>query len=182
MHSLIPSSTIFRRAFTLLEMLVTISIIGVAAALVIPAFNDDARLRVMAASSVLTSDIELAQVLNISYPKDPVVVRFEPDQQRYWLAYADEPDTPLVRESNGQPYLVKFGVGRAITASDVTFTVDQMTDNTLAFNAQGGLTNYQTTPVIQLSRAGVGIELSIAPTTGTVKESAIAAGGGSPKK
>lgn len=167
------SRSTIRRGFTLLEMLVTISIIAVAAVLVAPAFNDDARLRLTAASSVLSSDIELAQVMNISYPASPVIVRFEPENQRYWLAYADTPDTPLTREVNGQPYLVEFGVGRASSAADVTFTVDQMTDDTLAFNAQGGLTNYQVTPTIELCRADSAVTLSVAPTTGTVTESAM---------
>ena len=159
-----------RNGFTLMEMLVTITIIAVAATVVAPALQDDGRLRLMAASSVLSSDIELAQVMTISYPNEPVVVRFDPSSRKYWLAYASAPDTPITREGDGSPYEVTFGQGRAASAADVDIALSELSDNTLSFNAQGGLTNFTSTPAIQLSRTGGAITLSIAPTTGTVTE------------
>ena len=86
-----------RTAFTLLELMVSVTIIAVAAAAVIPSYSDSGRARVIAATSIITSDIELAQVMTISYPSEPVVVRFDPAQNRYWLAYADSPETPIAR-------------------------------------------------------------------------------------
>ena len=59
--------------FTLLEMLITVTILAVVASLAAPMFSDDDRLRLMAAGGVLSSDIELAQVMTISYPDQPVV-------------------------------------------------------------------------------------------------------------
>src|SRR5688572_18314175 len=84
-----------QRAFTLLEMLVTMVIAATVAAIVAPMFSDDSRLRVMAASSIVASDIELAQVMTISRPDKPVVVSFDADGATYWLAYASSPGTAL---------------------------------------------------------------------------------------
>ena len=51
-----------------------------------PAFQEDNRLRLTAASAILASDIEYAQVLNIAHPDEPVVVVFDADGATYWLA------------------------------------------------------------------------------------------------
>ena len=164
----------FRRfgvsAFTLVEMLVTITIIAIVAAIVAPVFSDDDRLHAMAASSVLSSDIELAQVMTISYPQDPVVVRFDAPNHTYWLAYAATPQTPLPREDTGEPYSVTFGQGRASTAMGAQIALDAVAGDTLQFNAQGGLVDFSASPLIQLTRGGSAITLSIAPTTGTITE------------
>jgi len=167
-----PPTSTSRRAFTLLEMLIVITIIATIAALVIPSFNDDSRLRLMAASSVITSDIELAQVMTISQPDQPMVVRFEPDHHRYHLARASDPATPINREDTGEPYRVTLGQGRASTAEGVTFTTAEIPDNTLAFNPQGGVDDFTTSPRITLSLAGRTITLDISASTGSITETA----------
>jgi prepilin-type N-terminal cleavage/methylation domain-containing protein len=159
-----------RRAFTLVEMLVTITIIAIVASVVAPMFSSDDRLHVMAASSVLSSDIELAQVMTISYPQDPVIVKFDPANRKYWLAYAATPNTPITREESNEPYVVVMGEGRASTAQGTALALDSVINNTLQFNAQGGLTNFNTQPLIEMTRGDAAITLSLAPTTGTVTE------------
>lgn len=158
------------RGFTLLEMLVTITVVAVVAALVAPMFSDDNRLHLMAGSSVLASDIELAQVMTISFPDRAVVVRFDPTTQTYWLAYSTDPETPLNRTDTGEPYLVTLGQGRALSAQGVQMTPVQVANNMLEFNAQGGLVDFTATPSIQLTRGGSKIILAIAASTGTISE------------
>src|SRR5262245_48745623 len=89
-----------RRGFTLIDLMVTIAVLAVAAAVIIPGVSNNDRLRLMAAANVMTSDIELAQVMTISFPNDPIVVRFDPDNATYWLARPADPDTPISREDN----------------------------------------------------------------------------------
>lgn len=156
------------RGFTLFELLVTLTLIAIVAGLVIPMIGDNDRLRLMAAASVMTSDIELAQVMTIADPDQPVIVRFDPDNNRYWLALADTPDTPIPREDTGADYLVVLGQGRAGSATGVTFTVSGMTADTLVFGAQGGLTDFTATPAITLASGDDTIELSITASTGTI--------------
>jgi len=160
-----------RSAFTLLEMLVALTILAAVASVVAPMLSDDSRLRAMAASCVLSSDIELAQVMTISHPDKPVVVRFAANAPRYWLAYASTPDTPLLREDNGEPYDVTLGFGRARGADGVTIALDQVTSNTITFAAHGGLDDFTHSPVVRLARNTRGIQLAISPNTGSIRES-----------
>jgi len=160
-----------RRGFTLMELMMTITIIIVAGALVLPKLSDDTQLRLVAAASILTSDIELAQVMTISHPGDPVVVQFDPEQEHYWLAYADDIDTPIPRPDNGRPYLIVFGQDRARSAAGVSLRLTEVTDNTLAFDAQGGVADISARPVIRLRLGTRFIDLQIAPTTGTITQS-----------
>jgi prepilin-type N-terminal cleavage/methylation domain-containing protein len=159
-----------RRAFTLLEVLVTITIIAVIAVMVAPSFSDDTRLRLMAASAIVGSDIEFAQIMTISEPDDPIVVRFDTDQDRYWLAYASDPETPMTRPDTGDTYLVAMGNGRAAAAAGVTISTTDIPDDILAFNAQGGVEDFTTHPTVRLALNGRWIDVSIAPSTGTITE------------
>ncbi len=158
------------RGFTLLEMLLTVSILATLAALAVPLMADTDRVRVRAAVDVLISDLELAQVMNISFPDDPVVVRFDPSGSRYWLADADTPGTPINREDTGEPYLVELGVGRGAMAEGVTLQIADMSGDQVAFNSQGGLTSFSAAPIMTLAIEGESISISIAATTGTIFE------------
>ena len=126
----------------------------------------------VAATSILVSDIELAQVMTISYPSEPVVVRFDPAQNRYWLAYADSPETPIARQDNGDPYLVTLGAGRAASAAGVIVMPIGMASNTLAFNEQGGLVDFTSNPMVIVMLGAEVVQLFIAPATGTITEGA----------
>ena len=159
-----------RCGFTLIDLMMTITIIIVAGALVLPKLSDNTQLRLMAAASILTSDIELAQVMTISHPADAVVVRFDPDNDQYWLAYADVPDTPIPRSDNGRPYLIVFGQDRARSAVGVSLSLTEVSNDTLAFDAQGGVADISAEPVIRLSLGARFIDLQIASTTGPITQ------------
>lgn len=160
-----------RAGFTLIEMLVSLAVIAGLSVLIIPSFQDDSQLRVMAAAAVLASDIEFAQVQSISQPDDPVIVQFDVDNNRYWLAYADDPGSPLLRPDTGAPYLVEFGVGRGRAAQDVAIALLDMENDRLTFDANGALDDFTAQPQIILARDGRFLTLSIAATTGTITES-----------
>jgi prepilin-type N-terminal cleavage/methylation domain-containing protein len=160
-----------RLAFTLIEMLMVVAIISMLAILLVPSGRKDERLPLRAAAAVMVSDIELAQVLNVSNPKHPVVVRFDPARTRYWLARADSPNEPILRTGTDEPYLVVLGAGRAMAASGVRFAVDNAADNTLAFSPHGGLAEPGAQPRIRLRVAGDAqyeTRITIAPITGSI--------------
>jgi prepilin-type N-terminal cleavage/methylation domain-containing protein len=157
------------RAFTLIELLAVISIAAVMAAIIMPALSDDSQARLVAAATILTSDIEAAQIMNISSPQVPVIVKFDTATSTWWLAESKDADTPITRD-DGQSYRVTLGQGRADACSDVSLTADQLTSDALQFNPQGGMLDFTLTPSIQLSLGDQWIGLSISPTTGTITQ------------
>jgi prepilin-type N-terminal cleavage/methylation domain-containing protein len=161
----------FSRAFSLLEILVALTLLAAITAVVAPMVSDDSRLRVMAAAQIISSDIELAQVMTIAHPETPVIVRFHADEPRYWLAYASAPNTPIAREDTGAPYDVTLGLDRASGAEGVAITLDQTPDNTIEFEAHGGLSDFTLAPTIRLVNNTRGIQLAIAASTGSITES-----------
>jgi hypothetical protein len=150
--------------------MITVTIIAIIASVVVPMLNDDNRVRLMAAAGILSSDIELAQVMTLSYPKDPVIVRFDPENERYWLAFLSDPETPMSRNDTGQPYLVVFGEERAATAQGVGFRLNNVKDDALIFDAQGALVDFGSTPQIELNRGEAAITLAISASTGTITQ------------
>jgi prepilin-type N-terminal cleavage/methylation domain-containing protein len=158
------------RGFTLLELMIVIAIMAVVTSLVVPQLSNDDQLKLVAAASVVRSDLEMAQVMTISNPDEPVVIRFDPSGDRFWLAMASTPGVPVVRTDTGEAYLTIFGHGRAIAAAGVTATVADMTDHTLAFDSQGGVDPFTTSPTIKLMVEDRWLMLHIDSSTGSVTE------------
>ena len=152
--------------------MVTVTIIVVMAAMIIPNLPDDAQLRLIAGSRLLSSDLEMAQIMTIANPEEPIVVKFEPSLGRYWLAEADDVDTPIKRPGSTGAYLVEFGKGDARSASGVSMGLTGITDDTIAFSAQGGIEDFTSSPEIKLLHGTRWIKLTISPTTGSIKETA----------
>ncbi len=161
-----------RRAFSLLELLIAMTVLAVIAAMVMPGFQQSDRLRVMAAASILASDLEYAQVLNITMPEMPVVVQFDLDNDRYWLAYEWDPNTPIVREDTGEVYLVELGVGRARSAAGVTLSLADPRENLFGFDPQGAIQGVFNAPEITVSMGEESLTLTVALSTGTITQSA----------
>lgn len=159
-----------RRGFTLIDLMVAVTILVVAAVMVLPEISDHSRMRLMAAARVLTSDLELAQVMTISDPSKPVVVCFIPGEARYFLAYAETPTVPIKRAGTNDDYEVILGQGRAAGAAGVSIFLTDMDGDQLAYDVHGGLVNITKSPVITLAMGTRWIKLRIAPTTGTISE------------
>ncbi len=152
--------------------MVTLTIIAVMAAVLVPKLQDQGRLRLIAGSRLLSSDIEMAQVMTISNPAAPIVIKFQPNNGTYWLASAADPDTPILRPGAVQYYRVEFGEGRGRTARDVTFALTDVPSDILSFNEQGGMTDPTVQPEIKLLHGSQWIKLSISTTTGSITETA----------
>lgn len=161
-----------RPGFTLFDLMVTITIMALMAAVIFPTLKDDEHLHLIAGSRLLASDIEMAQLMTISNPQEPIVVKFDPGAGRYWLATADDADTPIGRPGGTGQYVVQFGMGDARSAAGVSLDLTDVPDDTLAFNPQGGVADFGAEPEIQLLRGTRWIKLAIHPTTGTITETA----------
>ncbi len=161
-----------RMGFTFIEVMMTIAIMAMVFTIAMPIMQNDDHFRVVAAARIVSSDLELAQVMTLSDPGAPVIVVFSTTLPKYHLAHPDTFKTPLNREDNGLPYVVEMGLDRAATAQGVTISTTNLTNNILAYSAQGGLVDFTRTPSITLTYGKEWITLTIAPTTGTITETA----------
>lgn len=100
-----------RRAYTLIELLVVVTILGIAAALVVPVVSSGDPLRVQTAVRSVASDIMFAQSDALAYQQRRGVV-FDIDRNRYTIVNvtSDEidPETDAVFRADGvgQQYMV----------------------------------------------------------------------------
>ena len=160
----------WRHGYTLMEMLVTLTVIASIAVLVGPALTDDSQLRLMAASSILTSDIEYAQAASISEPDDPIVLRFVPARNTYFLAALSDLETPINRPDTGEPYLVTFGTGRAASADGVVLDLVDMPTSMIQFDGHGAVADALDNPVVELEINETIVSVVVSYATGLVSE------------
>lgn len=112
-----PVNTISRRAYTLVEMLLVIIILGIAGAMVIPHTGQAQVLRIHAAVRTLVSDITFAQTDALAYQQRRAVV-FDEEANSYTVAEVivssggEVSFIPLYQSGgmNGE-YVVDFDVG-----------------------------------------------------------------------
>lgn len=140
-----------RRAYTLVEILITVVILGIAAAMVIPSMGDTGVLRVQAAVRQIISDIRYAQSEAVAHQRS-VGVLFDPVNKTYGLI--DMPASGTVTMSMAfQTIVFDASMGDA-TISSVSFANSMGNANLLIFDEQG-------TPVLSATS-------NVAPTTGQI--------------
>ena len=145
--------------------MITVAVMGIAAAILLPALgnNDDSYVDV--GVSFIVGDLDLAQSMAISEPSDMVVVKFDTVANRWWVAAFSTPDTPLTKPYSGDPYDTTMGQGRAYLAENVTFTLTNVTNSMIAYNAFGQL-DQTTNPEITVSYGSASAKIVIDAETG----------------
>ncbi len=157
------------RAFTLVDILVTIAVMAIVIAVAAPSFTPDDRARLIGAVNMMVADIEYAQSLSLSAPSNHALVRFGDDGASYWVAYESDPETPATMPgAAGDPFLVQFGVDRASLLFDVSFTTVGVTDSKLVFDEFARLATLDEAR-ITLTNAGGSMEIVISSATGSVR-------------
>lgn len=124
-----------RRGFTLIEALITVVIVAVAAGLAADLFRDTRLETLGAAVRILGSDLDYARASSLASPADPIVLRAASGGSGYWLARASAPTTPITGP-NG-PIRVTFGEGRGDACPGVKLTLSGGTE--LRFGPFGGV-------------------------------------------
>jgi len=135
-----PSAARRSRGLTLVELMIVVTIIAIAAALAVPRLGGTQTTRLRAAAELLAADLAFAQIESIAHGDDPRMVVFDPDASEYHLAASSTPDTPLDNPVGGQPYRVAFGQGRAGELDGVSIqSLDVGGDDRLGFGLYGQL-------------------------------------------
>ncbi len=148
-----------RRAFTLIELIITTIIIAVIVSLALPMFSDHSGGRLSAAQHRLWADIQYAQAWTIANPSTPAKIKFLSD------GYTIEgpPDAGTVR----------FNKNSFSEASGVLVSVTDVPVDGIPFNHSGALNIGldAAEPRIHLS-TGIGqesIDLVLQPTSGQIR-------------
>ncbi len=154
------------RAFTLVELLIVVALMGIAASLAIPMLAGTDATRLQAAGRLLVADLGFAQLESITHADDPCVVTFDQANASYTLARTSAPSTPITDPGTNQPYVTQFGSGRAAELTGVSIQGYSLGgDNQLAFGIYGQTD--QTTPaVITLQAGNLTVSVQIDPTSG----------------
>ena len=157
-----------RTGFSMLELVVTISILAMIVMAAVPMMGDTDSVRVQATADRLASDLELAQLMNISNPAEPCLLRLDEARGSWWIASVSQPETPLLDPTNGDPYLVSLGSDSMVFAEGVRFQVDGTSGRDIRWDASGSMLDPSDRPSIIFQRGDASVELSIGPTTGSI--------------
>jgi len=126
------------RAFSIIELLIVITLLGIAFGLAIPTMGDSKELKLQEAAKMLAADFEFAQNDSISHASDPRLVKFNTTTHQYWIAAVSAPDTPITDPVTNSPYLLAFGTGRGAGTSGVTIqSISVGGDTELRYDAYG---------------------------------------------
>lgn len=141
-------------------------ILAISAALVLPRLGDSRPSQLQAAAELLAADLAIAQIESISHGDDPRMVFFDIDDNRYRVEPSSTPGTAIEHPIDHQPFVVRFGEGRATHLPLVqlsAFSLDG--DARLGFGAWGQL-DQTTTATMTLTAGLYEITVSIDPLTG----------------
>ncbi len=160
-------STAWRRGVVLIDVIMMLAVLGIVLLAFMPSAHPGESMKLVAASTVLSADIEYAQSETLARPSDPTVVRFDAAGGRYWLARESEPDTPIVRPNGKDAYEVEFGHGAYRDLWGMEVAVEGMADATLQFDAMGRLV-VSSDGVIRFGNETGEIAVVVRATTGSV--------------
>lgn len=164
------------RAYTLVEVLIVVVILGIAGAMVIPSFGQTSVLRVQGAVRTLVSDITVAQSDAIAFQRGMGIVFYpQVDQSRYVICEVsgNRMDVELDRIAERTIGGERFG--------GTTFSNISLADNRLIFDEMGGPVispgsgTVAPTGTIDITGSGQTFRLSIEAYTGRVTIRAIEA-------
>lgn len=164
-----------KAGFTLVEVLIVVAIMGLAAAVVVPQMLNAGTLHVQAAARSVVSDLLVAQneaVVRQSVRK----IVFADGSSQYSLTDAD--DTPIAAAwGRGGQYVVDFSRDnrfRGVRIENVNFGDDPDDNRTIAFDELGVPSSGGTVDVVSGTTR---YRITVAAFTGKVTVAAVASGG-----
>ncbi len=146
------------RAFTLIELMIVVVIIGIAAAMAVPMVSSASSFQIRSAANVVAADLEYAKSMSISRGRSYSVV-FNTTTKSYQI---QDPNGTAVAPP-GRKATVQFGEGTQLSnvaISDVSFSSDKVTFDYLGSPNAGG--------TVQLQAGGMTKTVTVEPVTGFI--------------
>ena len=100
------------RAFTLVELLMVITISSMMTMLAVPLMSSGNAAAVRVAARILQSDLERAQLMAVAHPDRRIGLRIDDDGGGWSLVDVAAPDQPLSDDVTEKPIRLRFGRGR----------------------------------------------------------------------
>ena len=152
--------------FTLVEIIIVIMVLAIAAALAVPMIGDTSSDKLRGAASMLVADIGFAQVESIAHGDDLRLLVFDNPNDTYHIAAAGDTATPITNPINKLPYLRDYGSGTADSLTGVTIDSYSLGgDDELGFNVYGAL-DQATDATITLGCKGFSVTVTVDAETG----------------
>jgi competence protein ComGD len=170
--------TIQRSAFTLIEILVVVIIMGIAAAVIVPQIGSRGDLKTAAGARVVMADLIYAQNYAISY-QTKVYVQFSPSTNSYSLLSAVSPATYLKRP-DATNYTTTFGTAGQYGFRDIglgtvnfgsakqTLVFDELGTPYSYDNATSSMTALTSPGTIALTADSATLTVSVEQDTGEI--------------
>lgn len=150
-------------AFTMVEIMATMVIIGIAAAVVIPSIADTTDTQVVAAARTIAADIQYAQNLAITTQADVYVV-FTNSEKSYCLSNSANASSAIISPITSKAYSVVFGVNNGFSGLD-SMTANFNNSQAMHFDLLGAPHGDGTVRVVAGPHAYV---VTVAPATGKI--------------
>ena len=160
-------------AFTLIDLMLVLAVLGIVTLLALPSVDSDQPLKIVGAAAILASDIEFAQSETLAVPADPTEVHLDSANGRYWLARASDPNTPIEHpgvdaSGTSDPYDIRYGQGEYGYLAGVQIElIGGSGSGTLAFDPFGRL-NQSGDARIRLSNDSGDLFVVVTASTGSV--------------
>lgn len=157
-----------RLGFSLVELMITVTILGIIGALAAPMLTPNDTTKLRAAASILAADLDACRAGSIAHGEDPHVIVFDTTNHAYHLAAASDTNTPIAHPSNGGGYTIDFGTGDTSQLNGVTIqSVSVGGDDQLGFGLYGQL-DQPTDATITLAAGGATVTLTLDAPSGEV--------------
>ena len=155
--------------FTLVELLIVIAIISIAALTAIPMMSSAASMQIRSAANMLTADLEYAKSMAISRAQNFSVV-FDASADSYRIEDKDHNVLPHPVKK-GFNYVIDFQNDGRLKKVDIV-SVDFDTTSKVTFDYLGSPYNGSSTPlnngVVNLQAGGTTTTITVEPVTGYV--------------
>jgi len=155
-----------RRAFTLVEILMVLMILGIAAAMIAPRLGSMGDIQVSSAARTLVANMEYAQNEAIVTQQD-MTVEFNESFEKYWLA--DAAGNLLTHPVTKRDFTVEFPNERGLQKVEV-LSADFGGNDKVTFDSLGSPSNGGS---VMLGADGHTYRVDVAPVTGRIQVVAI---------
>jgi len=155
-----------RAAFTYIELTIVTVVVAILFLAAMPDGDTVANQQGLEFVHRFEGDVAYARSMSVAQPADPVVIKVDGTNNRYWLARASAPDTPILHPNTHQPFLVQAGPGGDRGFEYVQISgIDFDGDDILGFDSTGS-TDQDTTAVMQVVSGSSSYESTVDSQSG----------------